>query len=364
MQTLVVGAGVVGLAITQRLARAGVEVVCVDAAGRAGQGVTARNSGVLHAGLYYPRESLKARLCVAGNAMLGRFCAAHDVPMRRVGKLLVATTAAEEPELERLWRQGQENGVTGLRLVDAAEARRLEPNVSATAGLLSAATGIIDVPALCAALERSGRDAGATFAWRHRVLGGARRAGRWVVDVEGPDGQRFTLEADEVVLAGGLHADTLARSFGVDVEARRLVQHWVKGRYCRVTGGHPVSRLIYPVPAPQLAGLGVHLTLELEGGVRLGPDVEALVERVERYDVPEQVCETFHAAAVRYLPWLERRHLQVDTAGIRPKLSRPGEPFRDFEVLHEPEGLRVVIGLESPGLTASLALAEHVAAPG
>ncbi len=365
-QTLVVGAGVVGLAVTQRLARGGREVLCLEARERPAQVTSARNSGVLHAALYYPTGSLKARLCLAGNAALGRFCAAHDVPLKRVGKLIVATAPEEEVHLERLLAQARANGVTGVSQLDGAQVRRLEPHVHATAGLLSEATGILDVHALCEALERAGKDAGATLALQHRVLGGERVDGRWRVRVATPDGATTTVDADEVVLAGGLHADTLAAAFGLDVDALGLRQHWVKGRYCRVQGGRPVSRLVYPVPAPQLAGLGVHLTLELDGGLKLGPDVVAQPDRVEDYSVPDEVVSAFHAGAVRYLPWLKVEQLSPDQAGLRPKLSRVGEPFRDFAIAGEAEhgqpGLVALAGLESPGLTACLPLAEEVAA--
>ncbi len=180
-QTLVVGAGVVGLAVTQRLARGGREVLCLEARERPAQVTSARNSGVLHAALYYPTGSLKARLCLAGNSALGRFCAAHDVPLKRVGKLIVATAPEEEAQLERLLAQARANGVTGVSRLDGAQVRRLEPHVHATAGLLSEATGILDVHALCEALERAGKDAGATLALKHRMLGGERVDGSWRV---------------------------------------------------------------------------------------------------------------------------------------------------------------------------------------
>jgi L-2-hydroxyglutarate oxidase LhgO len=363
--SLVVGAGVVGLAVARRLARAGQSVLVVERHERAIQETSSRNSQVLHAGLYYPRESLKARLCVRGNASLAAYCEAKGVPFARTGKLIVATEAAEEPELDRLLAQGRANGVPGLSRIDGARVAALEPQVRAVSALMSASTGALDVHGLAAALEAEAKDAGATFAWRHRVRAGAREGDAYRLELEVPEGGTLPVHAARVVNAAGLDADVTAAALGLDVDAAGYRLHWAKGRYARVRLRGPVRHHVYPVPAKHLAGLGVHLTVGLDGDARLGPDVQFLSERRQDYAVDESILPAFHQAARRYLPALELSQLSVDQAGIRPKLSGPGEPFRDFVVAEESArglpGVVSLIGIESPGLTCCLELAEEVA---
>lgn len=369
---VVIGAGVTGLASALALAKAGHPVTVLDAAPRAGTGVTSRNSQVLHAGLYYPTGSLKARLCVEGRRRLLAFCQAHHVPLALVGKLVVATSPDEEPQLHRLLAQGQANGVEGLELVSADVVRQLEPDVRASAALWSPGTGIVDAHALVEVLVAQGQASGVTFAFRHRVTavtplspalspGGE---GGFRLTVEAPDGQPFDLHASAVVNAAGLHADSIAALAGIDLDAARYRQHWVKGSYFRLTSRR-LRHLVYPVPAPHLAGLGVHVTLGLDGDTRLGPDVEELAARHEDYAVDEARAHAFAAAASRYLPGLSAAELAPDQAGLRPKLARPGEPWRDFVIEEESaRGLpRLVncLGMESPGLTACLAVGDEVA---
>lgn len=363
---VVIGAGVTGLSSALALSRRGHPVTVLDAADQAGQGVSSRNSQVLHAGLYYPPGSLKARLCVEGRQALLAFCQAHHVPHALVGKLIVATSPDEEPELLRLLEQGRANGVEGLELVGADFVRNKEPGVRATAALWSPATGIFDVHSLVEALERECRDLGVTVAFRHRVLGvlpltptlspdggEGDASARFLLTVDGPDAQRFELPAHAVVNAAGLHADALAGP-----HAPR--QHWVKGSYFRLKSRR-LRHLVYPVPARHLAGLGVHVTVGLDGDTRLGPDVELLEPRREDYAVDEARAHAFAAAASRYLEGLSPDELQPDTAGLRPKLSRPGEAWQDFTFFEQPKGFVSCLGLESPGVTACLAVGETVA---
>ncbi len=358
----VVGAGVTGLASALALARRGLAVTVVDAGEKAGQGISSRNSQVLHSGLYYPTGSLKARLCVEGRRLLLGFCRAHGVPHALVGKLIVASAPEEEPELERLRSQGRANGVEGLTLVGADAVRAKEPQVRATAALWSPATGIIDVHALVSALEAACRRRDVTFAFRHRLV--ALQPG-YRLGVEGPAGEPLELRADAVVNAAGLHADTVASLAGIDVDAAGYRQHWVKGSYFRLARRR-LRHLVYPVPARHLAGLGVHVTIGLDGDTRLGPDVELIEPREEAYAVDEARADAFAAAAARYLDGLTVDELQPDQAGLRPKLSRPGEPWRDFVLAEESArglpGFVNCLGLESPGVTACLAVGEQVAA--
>lgn len=345
-----------GLASALALARRGHSVTVLDAGDKAGQGVTSRNSQVLHAGLYYPSGSLKARLCVDGRRRLLEFCQAHQVPHALVGKLIVATSPEEEPELHRLLAQGVANGVEGLELVGPDLVRSKEPGVRASAALWSPATGIVDAHSLVNALEAECRERGVTFAFRHRVVGVRLfTAPRYLLTVEGPDRQRFELPAHAVVNAAGLHADSIASLVGLD-----RPQHWVKGSYFRLAKRR-LRHLVYPVPAQHLAGLGVHVTVGLDGDTRLGPDVELLEPRREDYAVDDSRAARFAEAASRYLVDFDPAELQPDQAGIRPKLSRPGEPWRDFLVEESLPGFVHCLGMESPGLTACLAVGETVA---
>jgi L-2-hydroxyglutarate oxidase LhgO len=356
----IVGAGVVGLAIAERLSRRTDQVVVLEQADAPGQGTSSRNSGVVHAGLYYPEGSLKARLCVAGNASLPAWCQSHQVPFRRVGKLVVATRDAELPALERLLALGQANGAT-LQSVDAAWIRANEPEVSAVAGLFSPATGIVDAHALVASLASAAVDRGVVLAPRHRVVGLRQAPGGWELELVS-EGERSTLRAQTVINAAGLHADDVAALAGLEVDALGLRQTWVKGRYVRVRWRGRLAHLVYPVPAPGLVGLGVHVTLGLDGEVRLGPDQGPLDRRVEDYTVDEACLPEFLEAARRYLPALTLDALSPDSAGLRPKLLPAGRDFVVEEAsAHGLPGLVNLLGLESPGLTCALELGALVA---
>ena len=353
----------VGLAIAERLSRRTRDVVVLEQAPRAGQGTSSRNSQVLHSGLYYPSGSLKARLCLAGNRSLAAWCETHGVPMQRVGKLIVATSQPEELALDRLARQAEVNGVEGVEALDGRSVEALEPSVRAVAGLWVPSAGILDAHGLMDSLARVAVDRGVTIALRHRVEALELGPGGWSVEVSSGE-ERFRLKAQWVINAAGLHADAIATLAGLDVDALGYRQQWVKGRYVRVKAGHRLSHLVYPVPPVGLTGLGVHLTIGLDGDVRLGPDVVPLETRVEDYAVDEGCLEAFHQAARRFLPSLALEALAPDTAGLRPKLSGAGGPWRDFVVAEESghgcPGLVTLVGIESPGLTSCLELAGEV----
>jgi L-2-hydroxyglutarate oxidase LhgO len=363
-ETVIIGAGLIGLGVAERLSREGRTVLLLEERERPAQVTSSRNSQVLHAGLYYPPGSLKARLCLRGNASLAQWCQGHAVPLRRVGKLIVATAAEDEGALQGLLEQARANGVPGIQSVDAQFVEQLEPELRATAALWSPSTGILDVHAFAQSLWTAAVEQGATVALRHRFVHGARAGAGYRVRLVDPQGEAVNVECRCVVNAAGLHADTVAACFGLDVDALGYRQHWVKGRYFRVRAPGRVTHLVYPVPLSGLAGLGIHVTVGLDGEVKLGPDVELLSQRVEDYAVPEEAAERFFAGAVRYLPWLTRELLSADQAGIRPKLSRPGEPARDFVIAQESArglpGLITLAGMESPGLTATLEIANEV----
>lgn len=364
LDVAIVGAGAVGLASAAALAAAGRSVAVLERGAGIARETTSRNSQVLHAGLYYPAGSWKARLCREGRERIYERCERQGLPHRRIGKLVVAVEEGERAALERLRALGSENGAPGLEIVGAAEVRRLEPAVRAVAALRSPDTGIVDAHALCLSWLAEAEAHGAWLALRHELVGIERRPGGYRVEAIDPDGGRATLECAALVNAAGLDSDRVATLAGIDVDARGWRLRPCKGDYFALAPGAPlrVGRLVYPLPAG--AGLGIHVTLDLGGRIRFGPDAE-YVDRA-RYDVDPAKAEGFAAAAGRYLPGLRAEWLTPDQAGIRPKLAGPGEPFRDFVVEEASAdglpGLVNLIGIESPGLTAAPALATRVVA--
>ncbi len=360
----IIGAGIIGLACAERLSRSGRSVVVVERHDRPIQETSSRSSQVVHAGLYYPAGTWKARLCVSGNRMLYAWCEARGVAHSRLGKLVVATTPDEEPDLERLLAQGRANGVLNLHLVDSAFVREKEPEVRATAALWSPDTGILDVHALAESLVAEASSRGVTFAWRHRLAALERSGDAWVLRLNGPDSQPVTLRTRHVINAAGLDSDTIAALAGIDPDTAGYRLHYAKGRYFRLKAKGRVRHLVYPVPGAHLAGLGVHVTVGLDGDVRLGPDVSYLTDRRLDYAVPDSLGPDFARAAARFLPFVTPDLVEPDQAGIRPKLAGPGEPFRDFVIAEESArslpGLVNLIGIESPGLTCALEIARVV----
>ena len=364
VDTVVVGAGVVGLAIGRALAQQGHEVVVLEQETAIGMGTSSRNSEVIHAGIYYPAGSLKARLCVQGRAALYAYCEGRQIAHRRCGKLIVATSPAQLPQLHATLVAGRANGVHDLRWLDGADAVRMEPGLQCAAAVWSPSTGIVDSHALMLALQADLEHAGGVVALASRVIGGRCEPGRTELDVQA-DGTMVTLSARRVVNATGLWAPALALRLA-GLPASSVPQaHFAKGNYYALAGKAPFSRLIYPVP--EAAGLGVHLTLDLAGQARFGPDVE-WVEPDEHggldYRVDASRADAFYAEIRRYWPALPDGALQPAYSGIRPKIQAPGEAARDFMISgpddHGVDGLVNLFGIESPGLTSALALADHV----
>jgi len=359
---VVVGAGVVGLAAAAALARAGRSVLVIERHARIAQEATSRNSEVIHAGIYYPPGSLKARLCVGGREALYARCEAFKIPHRRLGKLIVASEPAELETLEELRTRGVANGVPGLEILDRAQVNSREPALSALAALLSPSTGIIDAMTLCLSYAAEAESHGAALVLHTEVLGIEPRSGGYRVTARGGGGETDSIGCAAVVNAAGLGADVLAERVGFDVDASGYRLHPCKGDYFSLAPSAPlrVSQLVYPVPS--VAGLGIHATLDLGGRIRFGPDAE-YVDRVS-YEVDPAKAELFASRVRRYLPQLETDWLSPDYAGVRPRLAAPGEPFRDFVVAEESAaGLPAFvncIGIESPGLTAAPAIADRV----
>jgi L-2-hydroxyglutarate oxidase LhgO len=359
---VVVGAGVVGLAVAARLAPRHSELVVLERRERPGTETSSRNSEVIHAGMYYPTGSLKARLCVRGRQLLYELCERLGVPHRRITKLIVATQPGEQHELERLLALGQANGVE-LELVGRERCRELEPAVPALAGLLSPSTGIISAHGLMDAYLHEARRHGAILQTRAELVGLEHVAGEYRLTIRTPDGND-SLCAERVVNAAGLESDTVAALAGIDVDAADYRLHWWKGSYFALAGpkARLVSRLVYPVPTH--VSLGVHAVLGLDGRVRFGPDADYLPGRDLDYAVDESKRPAFAEAVRRLLPTVEDDDLTPDIAGIRAKLQGPGDPARDFRIVEESArglpGFVNLIGIDSPGLTSSLAIAEEV----
>jgi L-2-hydroxyglutarate oxidase LhgO len=364
VDAIVVGAGAVGLAVARGLAEAGFETIVAEAQTAIGQGVSSRNSEVIHAGLYYPPGSLKARLCVRGKELLYAFCASHGVSHRNCGKLVVANSEAEASALAGLRERAVANGVP-VDWLDARQAEALEPALQCVAALFSTSTGIVDSHGFMLALQGDLESAGGAVALGSPVDSAVLGKGGGPHVVRMSDGSEIA--ARFLINSASLHACALARRFD-GLEAKTVPrEYFAKGSYYALAGKAPFTRLIYPAPAD--AWLGVHLTLDLGGQAKFGPDLEWLdVSRPEdiNYTVDPMRAESFYAEVRRYWPYLPDGALQPSYSGVRPKIYGPGETAPDFRIdgppTHGVAGLVNLFGIESPGLTSSLAIAEHVVA--
>jgi L-2-hydroxyglutarate oxidase LhgO len=355
---IVVGAGVVGLAIARALALSGREVMVTEAAEGIGTETSARNSEVIHAGIYYPAGSLKARLCVQGRHLLYDYCATHGVGHKRLGKLIVATSEDEIPMLTGIMDKARINGVDDMELLSAAQAKALEPALSCTAALLSPSTGIVDSHGLMLSYQGDAENAGAQCVFHTPLVSGkVRTNGGFELEFGGAEA--MSLSCNVLINASGLHAPTLARNIQ-GIPAASIPQEYLcKGSYFTLQGRVPFTRLIYPTP--HHAGLGVHLTLDLGGQAKFGPDVE-WVDHVD-YSIDPHRCDGFYEAVRTYWPGMQDGTLSPGYTGIRPKISGPHEPAADFMIAgpatHGIPGLVNLFGIESPGLTSSLAIAQE-----
>jgi L-2-hydroxyglutarate oxidase LhgO len=359
---VVVGAGVVGLAVARELAMAGAETIVLEAADMIGTETSSRNSEVIHAGIYYPTGSLKARACVAGKAMLYDYCARNGVPHRRCGKLIVAASAAQNATLEQIKAKAAANGVDDLAWLSGEEVRAMEPEVACTAALLSTSTGIIDSHGLMLAFQGDAEDHGAMLAFNAPLERGRLSDDGIELEVGGPD--PMALKAAMVVNCAGLRAPDLARRIeGLKPELIPS-SHYAKGNYYSLVGARPFTRLIYPVP--EEGGLGIHVTIDLGGQTRFGPDVEWLDGAYDDidYSVDLRRAEGFYEAIRSYYPNLADDAIVPGYSGVRPKIAPKGSPAGDFVIQgpaeHGVPGLVNLFGIESPGLTASMALAAEV----
>ncbi len=365
-QTVIIGAGAAGLSSAVKLAEKYKNIIVLERHSSFGKETSSRNSEVIHAGIYYRENSLKARLCTAGNKSLYEWCRKHYVPHRRIGKYIAAVNNSEIKELDNIYSKAVENGVDGIEHVPISYLRKEEPNVKAAAGLCSPSTGIIDSHNLMRSLETKAAAMGVSFAYNHCVTGVEKIPGGYNLKIKTNDGDNFHLETETVVNSAGLNADIIASLAGIDIKKAGYEVNFVKGHYFRLKPKLKglVKHLIYPVPPNNMTFLGIHLTIELDGGMKLGPDIKWMENRIQDYHVPENLREKFFANADQYLKGLTIDDIYPDQAGIRPKLQTKGGEFRDFIINEESErglpGFVNLIGIESPGLTCCLEIGNYV----
>jgi len=357
----VIGAGVIGIAIAGEIAQRNKEVFIFEKNRTFGLETSSRQSEVIHAGIYHPEHSLKTKLCIKGRSLLYELCDRHGIACKKLGKIIVAANENGITRLEKLYEQGRKNGVEDLVLLSRTELKRLEPNVEARAGLLSPSSGILDSHSLLRFFYNQARKKGAKFVFNTEVIGIEKTRTGYKVQIKDREGVSDFI-ARIVVNSAGLNSDKVAQLAGIDIDKARYRLHYCKGEYFSLSSKYRnlMSRLIYPTP--EQAGLGIHVTLGLDGRVRLGPNAR-YVETID-YSVDETQKEAFYNSAKEFLPAIELEDLTPEFAGIRTKLQAPGEAFRDFVIAHEEQagfpGLINLIGIESPGLTASPAIAQYV----
>jgi L-2-hydroxyglutarate oxidase LhgO len=357
----IIGAGVIGLATAREIAQGKKEVFVFEKNRTFGLETSSRNSEVIHAGIYYPEDSLKARLCLEGKNLLYELCRKHNIAHKKCGKIIVAADEGEVTWLEELCEQGRKNGVADLVLLSRTEVKKLEPNIEARAGLLSPSSGIFDSHNLLKFLYAQARERRTEFVFGTEVIGIERKGAKYKVQIRDRDGISDVV-ARVILNCAGLNSDRIAQLAGIDITRAGYRLHYCKGEYFSLDSKYRnlTSRLIYP--APEQAGHGIHWRQTLDGRVLLGPSAH-YVEEID-YSVDGTHKQYFYDSAKRFLPFLELEDLAPESAGIRPKLQGPGEDFRDFVIAHEERtgfpGLINLIGIESPGLTAALAVARYV----
>lgn len=359
----IIGAGVIGLATARKLSSEGRGVFVIEKHGTFGQETSSRNSEVIHAGIYYTKNSLKARLCVEGNIILYDYCEKHGIPFKKCGKLIVATSEKEVEIIKGIRTTASGNGVD-LIYTGKEKVKELEPHIFAVAALFSPSTGIVDSHSLMKQFETDTINSGGHIVYGSEVTGIRRIAGGYEITLREADGLHYSFTSKSVINSAGLNSDAIAAMAGIHDEHLKI--RFCKGEYFRVNPpkNRLVTRLVYPVPHHNMEGIGIHVTIDMAGGVKLGPDVKYLESNDYDYRLTPSKQEAFFTSAKKFLPFLEFDDISPEMAGIRPKIQKPGEPQKDFYIREESDrglpGFVNLIGMESPGLTSSLAIAKYV----
>jgi L-2-hydroxyglutarate oxidase LhgO len=360
----IIGAGVVGLAIAEKVSQEHGNVFVIEKHNTFGQETSSRNSEVIHAGIYYTKESLKAKLCLKGKRLLYDYCKKYDVPYKNCGKLIVATSEEEIGVIEGIRQTAIKNGVDDLLVLDKSQIEEMEPNIFALKALFSPSTGIIDSHSLMKQFETNSINNGCQIVYGSEVKGIQKITGGYEITLLDSDGQNYKFTSETLINSAGLEADKISEMIGIYDERLKIL--FCKGEYFRINPpkNRLIKRLIYPVPHPNMEGIGVHVTIDMGGGVKLGPDVRYLESNVYDYKLTPSKQEAFYKSAKKFLPFLEYDDIAPEMAGIRPKIQKPGEPLRDYYINEESArgfpGFINLIGMESPALTSSIAIAEYV----
>jgi len=360
----IIGAGIVGLAIAEKISEKHENVFLIEKNLSFGQETSSRNSEVIHAGIYYTRDSLKAKLCVEGKWLLYDYCKKYDIPFNNCGKLIVATTQEEIAVIEGIKQTALRNGVDDILVLEKDQIAELEPNIFAMKALFSPSTGIVDSHSLMKQYETNAINNGCQIVYGSEVTGISQIKNGYKVELLDADKNYYSFSTGIVINSAGLTSDKVSELVGISDDSLKIV--FCKGEYFRINPpkNKLISRLIYPVPHPNMEGIGIHVTIDLGGGVKLGPDVKYLESNVYDYKLTSSKQEAFYKSAKKFLPFLEFDDLAPEMAGIRPKIQKPGEQLRDFYIMEESDrgypGFINLIGIESPGLTSSIAIAKYV----
>ena len=360
----IIGAGVVGLAIAENVSRTHNNVFLIEKHTSFGQETSSRNSEVIHAGIYYTKDSLKARLCVEGKWMIYDYCKKYDIPYNNCGKLIVATSEEEISVIEGIRLTALKNGVDDLSFLEREQISELEPNIFALKALFSPSTGIVDSHSLMKQYETNSYNNGCQIVYGSEVTGISQIENGYKIDLSDADNKNYSFTTRIIINSAGLTSDKVSEMVGISDDSLKI--HFCKGEYFRINPpkNRLINRLIYPVPHQKMEGIGIHVTIDIGGGVKLGPDVKYLESNIYDYKVTPSKQEAFYKSAKKFLPFLEFDDIAPEMAGIRPKIQKPGEPLRDFYIMEETirgyPGFINLIGMESPGLTSSIAIAKYV----
>jgi L-2-hydroxyglutarate oxidase LhgO len=360
----IIGAGVIGLAIAEKVSEGHNNVFLLEKNLSFGQETSSRNSEVIHAGIYYTKDSLKAKLCIEGKWLLYEYCRKYDVPFNNCGKLIVATSKEEIAIIEGIRQTAIKNGVDDLQFLGKEQIAELEPNIFALKALFSPSTGIIDSHSLMKRYETNAVNNGCQIVYGSEVTGISRIKNGYKIDLSDADKKIYSFTSGSIINSAGLTSDKVSEMVGIKDDTLKIL--FCKGEYFRINPpkNKLITRLVYPVPHKNMEGIGIHVTIDMGGGVKLGPDVKYLESNIYDYKLTLSKQEAFYKSAKKFLPFLEFDDIAPEMAGIRPKIQKPGEPLRDFYIMEESDrgypGFINLIGMESPGLTSSIAIAKYV----